>query len=422
MNVGELFIKLGFDVDSQKIKDFQADINASFSGMLKLTAAATGALYALDKFVEGSIRNAAEMKQFSVVTGESIDQLQRWQTAATIANTAISVDQVTASISNLNKSLSDIDNGNGPSGPLAQLIGDVHGKNAFQVLEELRQNYQENVERWGLRKTNSLISDLGIDPGMISAIKLSQDEFNSLAEHKYLSQESLDRLNNLGKAMRSASIDFGLFKDQIAADISPELEQEIKALSGSFKELGGYIEDFLKWYLKLPGGEQAAPFVAFAVALAPELAVVASSLILLTAAVKDYDNYMSGRPSYIGNLVNKTADVLKPFTDMIAGDAGGSIHFDPRVRQRFLDRQSKDTPQDQYGIDITNVHSEAELDRLLGAARSGGMASAPTNVTVNNNVEIHSNGDPLAVGQEVQRVIQPSYNRTGAQLNNGPPY
>lgn len=427
MNVGELFIKLGFDVDSQKLKDFQSDLNAGFSTMLKLTAATTGALYALDKFVEGSINNAVAMRNFRTVTGESVDQLQRWQVAATMANTALSVEQVTGSVNNLNKALADITMGKGnAAGIAAMLIGDVRGKSAFEVLEELRRNYQSNVARWGLRQTNDMIAELGIDPGMINAIKLTNEEFDKLVDNRILAPEAQQRLVELGNAIASTKRDFMLFKDQMVAEWSPRLIEGMHQAIPVLVEMGEAISRITDLFMKLPGEAQAGGFIAFMALIAPKITLFTAVITALAFALNDLAKYFNGEDSVFGKLTKLYVDQWTAVGDFITplfeSEMKNNMPISPEQRRRFYNStHPMDEPPPQ-GIDITNVHSEAELDRLLGAARSGGMAGAPTNVTVHNNVEIHSNGDPLAVGQEVQRVIQPSYNRTGAQLNNGPPY
>ena len=425
MNIGELFIKLGFDVDDEKLRNFQSELNSGFTSLLKITAAATGALYAFDRFVEGSINNAVAMRNFKTVTGESIDELQRWQVAATMANTSLSVDQVTASVSNLNKALADISMGRGnAAGVASMLIGDVRGKSAFEVLEELRKNYQANVARWGLRQTNDMIAELGIDPGMINALKLTNEEFDNLVNNRILDPESQQKLINLGNAIASVKRDFMLFKDQMVAEWSPKIIEGMQQVIPVLNEIGQAVSRATELFMKLPGPAEGAAFIAFCLLVAPKVTLLAAGITILVGALADLDKFLNGEDSVIGRLgslyKNFWSGIGDKITPLFDHEMKNTMPITLDQRRKFWAMMQPDEPMNPNGIDITNVHSEAELDRLL--SNYGNMASAPTNVTVNNNIDIHADNNPEAIGDAAGRAVQPSYNRVGAQLNNGPPY
>ena len=425
MNIGELFIKLGFDVDDEKLRNFQSELNSGFTSLLKITAAATGALYAFDRFVEGSINNAVAMRNFKTVTGESIDELQRWQVAATMANTSLSVDQVTASVSNLHKALADISLGRGnAAGVASMLIGDVRGKSAFEVLEELRKNYQANVARWGLRQTNDMIAELGIDPGMINALKLTNEEFDNLVNNRILDPESQQKLINLGNAIASVKRDFMLFKDQMVAEWSPKIIEGMQQVIPVLNEIGQAVSRATELFMKLPGPAEGAAFIAFCLLVAPKVTLLAAGITLLVGALADLDKFLNGEDSVIGRLgslyKNFWSGIGDKITPLFDHEMKNTMPITLDQRRKFWAMMQPDEPMNPNGIDITNVHSEAELDRLL--SNYGNMASAPTNVTVNNNIDIHADNNPEAIGDAAGRAVQPSYNRVGAQLNNGPPY
>lgn len=425
MNIGELFIKLGFDADDEKPRNFQSELNSGFTSLLKITAAATGALYAFDRFVEGSINNAVAMRNFKTVTGESIDELQRWQVAATMANTSLSVDQVTASVSNLNKALADISMGRGnAAGVASMLIGDVRGKSAFEVLEELRKNYQANVARWGLRQTNDMIAELGIDPGMINALKLTNEEFDNLVNNRILDPESQQKLINLGNAIASVKRDFMLFKDQMVAEWSPKIIEGMQQVIPVLNEIGQAVSRATELFMKLPGPAEGAAFIAFCLLVAPKVTLLAAGITLLVGALADLDKFLNGEDSVIGRLgslyKNFWSGIGDKITPLFDHEMKNTMPITLDQRRKFWAMMQPDEPMNPNGIDITNVHSEAELDRLL--SNYGNMASAPTNVTVNNNIDIHADNNPEAIGDAAGRAVQPSYNRVGAQLNNGPPY
>ena len=365
------------------------------------------------------------MRNFKTVTGESIDELQRWQVAATMANTSLSVDQVTASVSNLNKALADISMGRGnAAGVASMLIGDVRGKSAFEVLEELRKNYQANVARWGLRQTNDMIAELGIDPGMINALKLTNEEFDNLVNNRILDPESQQKLINLGNAIASVKRDFMLFKDQMVAEWSPKIIEGMQQVIPVLNEIGQAVSRATELFMKLPGPAEGAAFIAFCLLVAPKVTLLAAGITLLVGALADLDKFLNGEDSVIGRLgslyKNFWSGIGDKITPLFDHEMKNTMPITLDQRRKFWAMMQPDEPMNPNGIDITNVHSEAELDRLL--SNYGNMASAPTNVTVNNNIDIHADNNPEAIGDAAGRAVQPSYNRVGAQLNNGPPY
>ena len=58
MSIGELFVSLGFDVDSGKLEAFTDSIKAASTEVLKLSAIATSGVVALGAFMEGSVNRA----------------------------------------------------------------------------------------------------------------------------------------------------------------------------------------------------------------------------------------------------------------------------------------------------------------------------------------------------------------------------
>lgn len=420
MNVGELFIKLGFDVDAQKLKDFQGDLQQGLASMLKLSAAATGALWAFERLSSNLTDNALQLENFNILTGESTVELQKWQAAATLENPALSIDQVRTSILALNKTIADASMGQGQGGGLfSQLTGQaIYGKGAFEVLEELRNHYQDAVQRWGLRQTHDMISGLGIDPGMINALQLSREEFDKLADSRVLSPETLQALTDFRKEMNQLKFDFDQWMEIKAAEIFPDIKAAYHEMKPT---LDGILEDFdhiFNLFQRLPGPAQAAGFATFMAVLAPQMTAFAVVVGTLAFALAELDKMLSGENTSIGNFTrwwgNGLGDIITPlFEKDMPNTMNQNMNF--RDRYRLTHNGQEPPPINEpppSGVDITDVHSEADLDRILGAARGN------TNIT--NNIEIHSESDPQAIGDAVGRAVQPTYDRTGAQVNLGP--
>lgn len=420
MNVGELFIKLGFDVDAQKLKDFQSDLQQGLASMLKLSAAATGALWAFERLSSNLTENALQLQNFNILTGESTEELQKWQAAATLENPALSIDQVRGSILALNKTIADASMGQGQGGGLfSQLTGQaIYGKGAFEVLEDIRNHYQEAVQRWGLRQTNDMIAGLGLDPGMINALQLTREQFDKLADSRVLSPETLQALTDFRKEMNQLKFDFEQWMEIKAADIFPDIKEAYHEMKPYLDEMTKDFEHVFNLFGRLPGPAQAAGFAAFMAVLAPQMTAFAVVVGSLAFALSELDKMLSGENTSIGNFTrwwgNGLGDIITPLFEKDMPNTMNQ-HMNFRDRYRLTHNGQEPPPIDDAapsGIDITDVHSEADLDRILGAARG--------NTTITNNIEIHSESDPQAIGDAVGRAVQPTYDRTGAQVNLGP--
>lgn len=438
MNIGELFISLGFDVDDKKLKEFKNDVKDGFEGLLKISAAAAGAVYAVNAFVEGSIRSATALRNFNIQTDLSIDKLQKWQVAGTMSNTAMSVEQVTSSVQALQQSLADISLGKGPSGQLSMLgIDGVAGKDAFDVLEELRANYQGNVAKWGLVQTNQFMKEAGIDPGLINAIRLTREEFDKLSEGKILSPEAQKKLVDLGTAVREFEINFKLMKDNLSADWSPTLirildnaipmikdfAQGLKNIGIALRDVEKHLEPF-KWFIAIGAG-------LLLVALNPVGAVIG----LIVLGLNEWGKHLQGMPSLVDDLKDAfiklkiaikdaftPSKILEGLLDRIEG-VYNLLHGKGYVVER--DGPPQDLNErfsriaDQY--DFARI-MDRQLDRDSPTDRQmAGMAAGVTN-TFHNAYQIHTVEDAFGVADQIVQQQQRQINYTFDSLNNGPQY
>ncbi len=314
MRIGELFVALGFDVDDKKLTTFTEDIKGARNDLLKLSAVTAGTLFAINKFISGSVQAATALRNFNEETGNSIEGLQKWQVASVLTNASTSADQVTASFKAMAQQIADVTLGRGNAGAFAMLgVPDVRGMDVAQVMEELRKNFDRNVTEWGYAQTVNLMQDVGVDPGMIRAIKLAREEFDNLTDGRFLSKETRDSLVQLGDRIRGITFDLQLFKDRLSGDISPvlidaidrgapivlEFAQNAKALAIALGDIWSVISPLEP----ILSGFATALFISFN----PLLAVFAG----LAIAVNDYGKALRGLPSISGNVYNFLEDITE---------------------------------------------------------------------------------------------------------------
>lgn len=221
MKLAELFVSLGFDVDEAKIKRVNESIKNLRRNLLETGAAFGAAIYGLDKFVSSTVQGSAALKNFNIQTGLSIEKLQKWQQAAQLSNLATSAESVTASVQNLQRAIAEIRLGRGNASPFTMLGIDVSGKDAFDVLNELR----DRVSGLDESVASILLQDLGIDSSMLSVLRLSNQEFEKLGKNAFLSQKGRDAVLGVGKVILDLKLRLIALKDQAVAKLAPKLNE-----------------------------------------------------------------------------------------------------------------------------------------------------------------------------------------------------
>ena len=161
MKVGDIFVALGFDVEDKALKGFENDLKKLKKVLFSVPVILSAAAFAIDRFVASSVAGSVALQNFNRQTGLLSSDLQRYQIAGQLSDISLSADQVAGSVQNLQSNLAAIRLGGGDISPF-QLAGvDVIGKDAFQVIEELRGAFQTG--RLGDRATASnLLDQMGI--------------------------------------------------------------------------------------------------------------------------------------------------------------------------------------------------------------------------------------------------------------------
>lgn len=456
MKIGELFMALGFEVDDKKLKEYNSAIDDTRRRLTQITTLAAAAVTGLYLFASGGIEAATAMRNFNTQTGESIDQLQQWQVAATMSNTALSVDQVTQSIVALSGAISDVSMGKGPSGPFAMLGIDTRGKDSFMVLEEMRRRYQDNVAQWGQRQTNDLMMQTGIDPGLINAIQLSREEFDALVGDRILSAESRNKLIILGETIQRVKQDWVLFKNDMSARWTPvaleafeaalpalrEFSKNVGAVASKLAEVATQTKQFVT---ELPTAIKIG-LGGLVVFLAPITSTIAG-LIYLT---NEWGKSLRGLPAF--QAISDNLERLAKFfgLDEESKNEAAKQEFDRRKREH--DQRQKEfnfigpeTPEEWkagkrplmpgqeslfYGDNYEPMSSppandvegwySSKTDRQPPAPPQ--PASIQNTANINNTYNIEGNFSADEVADEVRRMQEGTVSSTMNEFNNGVRY
>ena len=247
-SLGELFISLGIKADEASLKRIDNGIKSLRNGAFALSAAFTGAVYGLNKFVDGSLQGVVALQNLSNQTGLAIEGLQKWQQAGQLSNLAISAEQIAGSIGNVQKNLAQIRMGQGNLAPF-QLLGiDVMGQDAFGVLDQLR----NSIQGLDSATATNLITQIGLTPDFINLLRLSRKEFEALSENTFLNKKQREEIDKVGTSIKALQLRMGALKDQAVAKIAPLLNDLVqdffKWLSDNGDEIVNTMSDFAKGF------------------------------------------------------------------------------------------------------------------------------------------------------------------------------
>lgn len=300
-SIGELFVSLGFKIDDGGLKKFDKEVRDFKKNLILIPALAAAAVVAIDRFTASSVNAAVALSNFNAQTGLMSNKLREFQVAGQLSDISLTADQVTASIQNLQRNITAISFGGGDIGGFSLLgIGNVLGKDAFQVLKEIRANIN-NIDP---AKATSLLERIGLDAKFINVLKLSNEEFEKLGKQYLLSSEANADLIRLGTAFTDLGMVLKNVKDRFVAFLSPVLIQGVRIIKNVTQGIAALGESFVKvseHNRVFAGllGVLAAGFVALRIAARPFLLI--AGLLLLW--VEDFLVAMSGGESVIGSFV-----------------------------------------------------------------------------------------------------------------------
>ena len=336
-SIGELFIELGVKADTSTINKVGAGIKGLRSNLLLVTGAFTAAVVGLDRFVDSALKGVVSLQNLNAQTGLSIEKLQQFQQAGQLSNLALSADQIAQSIGNVQKNLANIRIGQGNIAPFQLLGVDVAGADAFDVIEQLR----DNIKGLDPAIATNLISQLGLTPDFINLLKLSRKEFEALGENTFLSKQQRADIDEVGTSIKALKLRFKALKDQAVAKIAPQLNELVQQFFKWLKDNGDKIvrviesmargfanfasaignafaltSRLLENIIGLENGIKilAVAFSFLTLSFAPFLAGLAAIILLLD----DIAVFRRGGKSVIGELV-KAFEELPDFAKILGG-------------------------------------------------------------------------------------------------------
>ncbi|MBZ5673712.1 MAG: hypothetical protein LAP61_05640 [Acidobacteriia bacterium] len=388
MNIGELFVSLGFDVDEQKLKDFDEGVRSLEKHMLSLTAVATGSVIGLDVFLTRVADRATAMKQFGDQTGYSTQALQEWALVINRTNPLINVEQAQEKYKAFTEYIKNINWGAGGGNILSQLGVDyIPGADPAQYLEKLSQRLPDFIARYGRARAGMLLDQIGLGAGAIDALLTTAQQRKNMTAGLVIDDRELSHLDQVNRKLAELTQRWEKFEadlmdrwadpliegmDKIERGMEkwlPKINDVAQAIGG-WKLIGETVLGFYagRWLIGMlmAIGQVTLAAESLTAALVPALGVAAGTLGVGAGVGYLGANYLDKKTGW----AQKFADWAYPVRDYHAGQRGNS----------------------------TNSLTQ----------------------------HIHSTADPGAVGREAARMwdewFQKQLNNTDAGINLGVPY
>jgi len=395
MKIGELFIALGFKTDNKKLSNFSKGVSSLRKNMLLTTGAFVGAIFIIDNFIEKTLKGVIALKNLNQQTGLSTQSIQKWQQAGQLANLSLTTEEISNSVAKLQNNIAEIRRGQGNIAPF-QLLGiDIGGKNAFQILENIR----NSIEGIDDATATNLIKKLGLDARFISLLRLSREEFEKLGKNIFLSKKQQSNILKLGRSFKILTLRLKALKDQAVAKITPELEKLInkffKWIDQNGKRVVETIESFgrgfnnftmaignafdllVKFVEKTMGFENGIKAVATAFALISlSFSPFLVGLTLIIALLDDIRVWSLGGKSLFGG-----------FYDLI----DGLIKRIEKLKESFnklnFVKKFKEGSKDSNFLKLTKTILKESFSNPLGGVKAGSVMLAGGAISLINSIK-----------------------------------
>lgn len=254
MKIAEFFIALGFDIkgapEMQRAREGVAGLDASSVRLLAGVTALNGAFYAM-LALAGEVGSG--LKKFSVITGQSTDELQKWQAAAVKGDVA--ARSIVGAIDAIQKAQAAIAFGNSEAAAPWMLLGIDPRQDPFKVLEQLRLKIRTLDPAIG----RNIFGQLGLSEDLLFLLR--SPDGGGLARSLVVRPEEADSMFRVAAAWRELVFNLKQAGTRLFAQFGPEIEAVLKNIS-RLLAAGAQLAD---WLAK--GSEGAIAFKYAAIAL-----------------------------------------------------------------------------------------------------------------------------------------------------------
>ncbi|MGM9544504.1 MAG: hypothetical protein ACI3T9_05920 [Romboutsia timonensis] len=401
--IEEIFIKLGFKVDKKPLDDTDKSVKNVISSVKKIATATVLAIAALDRMATSLGRNNQELINFTRQTGLSIDNLNKIAGAGMLIDINFSSEKAAQGLMSLQSNLAQIRLGQGNIEPFQILGVSPVGKDATQIIEDLR----ETIKGVDDMTAVNLIQQMGLSPEFISLLRLTKGEYNDLiatSQKFMLNEEQRAALQKYSIELRKMHMEMAYLKDKALLAILPVLNQFFRSLLNiiNFVVLGASkIKSLVDYIGQLKYGLLALGSVAIGLtALFNPLLAVLTALYLI---LEDFAVWALGGDSLFKLGFEKMQEVLNP-----------SKHDEKKTDESYKKTYGKDrTPIIKYldwvkqGGILGTVSGGAKktedfYNKMLQTQQNYSNVNQEKNVTQNNYMNF--SGTDTGISQVIEEL------------------
>ena len=243
-----LFFNLNFGADNAKLKDFVKSIGDLNAKSVLAGFGMAGLYEVTSKILDQADKNALSLNNFAGMTGQSTQQMQKFDTAAQEAGisagvVASSIDRLTLSAAQMLKT--------GAGSNWWNIIGVDYtqinkAKLLFDVLTRVKSMYKDvGTQRW-------MLKNLGIDDSLV-LLDVNKG-FADFQKNISNTNEELAQMKEYHSAMVQLGQEWNIIMTTTGANLSTVVLPALRALADYMKEIAPYAQNkTLKDYINLPG-------------------------------------------------------------------------------------------------------------------------------------------------------------------------
>ncbi len=435
-SLGELFVKLGFDVDDAKLKSFDNSIKSTFSEIMKL-AGVSLTIAGFTVIAKDASDAALQVRNLGTDFNTSAKSAQGFAAALHQFNPLVSTAQGLQSYKGLEKYVQNIRTTGGSATAYNMLGGFFDDNtNADVIIKTVQKNLPGIIKERGAEFASKWVNDLFGDVGAMNALTKSLEDFQKAAEKGIASQETIDKTVQMRENVSALINSWDLFWLNIVGKISPYIASPLQAVNE--KGWRGAIGDFI-------GGQSERARIRH--------------IIGWNASPEEVDAYIAkskggGSPAAAGSIssllqnsgwtAEQSAGIIKRLmiesglNPAAVGDGGkayGIAQWHPDRQANFARWAGKDIHGSSVEEQVAFMNYELTqgLERKAGdRLRQTGSAQDAYNsftkdyerpsVTQTNNIVVHTTADAKETAEEINRRIADHFSHAYAQTNLGGSY
>lgn len=232
--IGELFVKLGFDVDDGKLRQFQNGVDDTFRGLLKFAGVLTGAAgitWGLREMGHTATQTAVSLRDLRTEFGISEEQAGRFAAQWKNVNPTQSLEQGYGVMAALAQYRVQMLQGGGQEfgffgGSLAQTTPE-------QMMQQLRRGYGLALAQahGNTAMVTKWIQDITGSPGAVNWIRAQQSQLDNAAKLWQIQEKQNQTVVNAAAAVSNLGTAWQNFYTKIIADIAPQFTNQMNTIT-----------------------------------------------------------------------------------------------------------------------------------------------------------------------------------------------